>query len=276
MYLGVHCSIAGGYQRACKEAKELGCNTLQMFVKNQMMWRAKSITCEEAATFRREREGIRFAFGHDSYLINLATTDKALWQRSLDGFIHELERCDTLGLDFLVMHPGSPGAAGADVGIAQMIQAFNAVKGVRTKIAIETMAGQGNVIGWRFEHLRAILEGVKYDMGVCFDTCHVFAAGYDLREKYDEVMDEFDRVVGLKRICAFHLNDSVKGLGSRVDRHWHIGKGKLGKKPFQRLMTDERFAGVPKVLETPKEGNADRKNLKVLRELAGETACLKR
>lgn len=276
MYLGAHFSIAGGYERACKEARELGCNTLQMFVKNQMTWRAKPITREEAALFRKEREGIRFAFAHDSYLINLATRDAALWRKSLDAFIDELERCDALGLDFLVTHPGSPGDAGAEVGIAQMIKAFNAVKGLKTKIAIETMAGQGNVIGRRFEQLRAILDGVKYEMGVCFDTCHVFAAGYDLREKYDEVMEEFDRVVGLKRIYAFHLNDSVKGLGSRVDRHWHIGKGKLGKKPFQRLMTDERFAEVPKVLETPKEGNADRKNLKMLRELAGEAACLKR
>lgn len=276
MYLGAHFSIAGGYDRACREARTLGCNALQMFVKNQMMWRARPITDEEAAAFRKARQGIRFAFAHDSYLINLATPDRALWRKSLDAFVDELERCDTLGLDFLVTHPGSPGEAGAEVGLAQMIRALNAVKGARTKIAIETMAGQGHVIGWRFEHLRAILDGVRYEVGVCFDTCHVFAAGYDLRERYDEVMEEFDRVVGLARVWAFHLNDSVKGLGSRVDRHWHIGKGKLGREPFRRLMRDERFSEIPKVLETPKQGDADRRNLKVLRTLAEETACLGR
>jgi deoxyribonuclease-4 len=282
MFLGAHFSIAGGPWRACEEAAELGCNTLQMFTKNQMQWAAKPIPDEDAARFRQAREklGIRFAFAHDSYLINLASTADALFARSVKAFIEEIERAEGLGLDFLVTHPGSAGEAGIDAGIARMRcglrDALRACRGVRVQVLVETMAGQGNVVGRTFEEMARLVDESDR-LGVCFDTCHVFAAGYDLRTEdgYGHTMDEFDRLVGVDRIRAFHLNDSKKGLGSRVDRHEHIGRGRLGRTAFRCVMTDPRFQDAPKVIETPKVDDMDRKNLAVLRKLAEGAPCRK-
>jgi deoxyribonuclease-4 len=281
MYLGAHFSISGSYTRAIEEAVALECNTLQMFTKNQMQWKAKTISDEEAREFLslRKARAIRFAFAHSSYLINLCSPNDALFKKSVASLTHEHERAEALGLDFLVIHPGSPGEAGERAGIDTMKRGLKETLAAgkrRCRLILETSAGQGNCVGWKFEHLAELLEASDR-IGVCFDTCHVFAAGYDLSTEkgYASVMDEFDRTVGLKRLCAVHVNDSKSGLNSRVDRHENIGKGKIGKTAFRCLMTDERLAEIPKVLETPKEGNMDRVNLKLLRGLAEGAPCPK-
>ncbi len=278
MPLGAHMSIAGGLHLACARGRETGCEAIQIFVKNERQWRAPALRENQAAEFRvaRKEHGIGIAFAHDSYLINMASSDPALWKKSVHAFIDELERCEMLGLEFLVTHPGSHGGAGEETGIANMIRALDEVhrriSGFRTRILLETTAGQGTSLGWSFEQLGTILDRLKEPSraGVCFDTCHVFAAGYDLSTKkgYDAVMKTFDDVLGVSRLKAFHVNDSKQGLGSRVDRHEHIGKGKIGTEAFRCLMRDRRFRDVPKVLETPKDDDMDRRNLKLLRRLA--------
>jgi deoxyribonuclease-4 len=277
--LGAHMSIAGGLHLACERGREVGCDVIQMFVKNERQWKARPLEDADAAGFKAARKAHRIAtaFAHDTYLINMASPDAALWKKSVDAFVDELERCEALGLEFLVTHPGSPGEAGEEAGIRNMIRGLDAAhrrtKGFRTRVLLETTAGQGATVGWRFEQLKAILGGLKDSdrAGVCLDTCHVFAAGYDLstREGYERTMDEFDRHLGLRALEAFHVNDSKKGLGCRVDRHENIGKGAIGLEAFRCLMRDARFRGVPKVLETPKENGMDSVNLRLLRELAG-------
>lgn len=270
-------SIAGGLHLALRRAREVEANVVQIFVKNERQWRGKAIADEDATQFRRsfQENAIRCAFAHDTYLINLATSNKELWEKSLDAFREELDRCEKLGLSFLVTHPGSPGDAGEDAGIKNMIRALNELHRQMpkacTRILLETTAGQGATVGWRFEQMRAILSGLRNPdrIAFCFDTCHVFAAGYDLRTPagYECTMNEFDSLLGLDRIGAFHLNDSKKGLGCRVDRHEHIGRGEIGLGMFRCLMNDPRFHDVPMVLETPKENDMDRKNLELLRSL---------
>jgi deoxyribonuclease-4 len=281
--LGAHFSIAGRFTRAIDEAAELSCNALQIFTKSQRQWAARPIEPGEAEEFRNQRKerGILSAFAHASYLINLCAGDGALHSRSIDAMAEELERAELLGLDFVVVHPGSPGADGEKAGLDRMKKALRRIHAPRRcRILVETSAGQGDCVGWKFEHLAELLEASE-DLGVCFDTCHVFAAGYDLASEggYDRVMEEFDRVVGLDRLLAFHVNDSVQGLDSRVDRHERIGRGKIGLECFRRLMTDERMDRVPKVLETPKEDAKKRPmdivNLKLLRGLAGAAPCPK-
>jgi len=276
--LGAHMSIAGGLYRACERGREAGCDTIQIFVKNQRQWRAGRLEPRDVADFRaaRQTHGIRTAFAHDTYLINMASGDAAMWKKSVDAFVDELGRCEALGLASLVTHPGSPCEEPEAVGIRQMAKGLNAAlrrtKGYATRILLETTAGQGACVGWRFEHMRAILDRVREPerIGYCLDTCHVFAAGYDIRtrEGYAATMDAFDRELGLRKIEAFHVNDSRQGLGSRVDRHEHIGKGAIGLEAFRCLMRDSRFKDVPKVIETPKENDMDPVNLKILRDLA--------
>lgn len=278
MNLGAHVSIAGGLARACERGRDAGGDVIQMFVKNERQWRARPLADPEIAAFRRARAdcGIRIAFAHDTYLINLASTDTVLWEKSVDAFVEELERCEALGLAFLVTHPGSPGKAPESEGIRRMAEglgtALRRTRGFAVRVLLETNAGQGRCLGWRFQQLRAILDRLAEPerVGFCFDTCHVFAAGYDLSTPggYEDTMEAFDRAVGLRRLEAFHLNDSKKGLGSRVDRHEHIGRGEIGREAFRRLMRDPRFRHVPKVIETPKEGNMDAINLALLRRLA--------
>ncbi len=277
--LGAHMSIAGGLHRACERGRDEGCDAVQIFVKNERQWKARPLGDAEAAAFRKAREdcGVRTAFAHDSYLINLASPDAALWKKSVDAFADELERCEKLGLAFLVTHPGSPGASGEAAGIAAMARALDEIhrraKGFSAGILLETTAGQGTTLGWRFGQMLGILRGVKEPerLGFCLDTCHVFAAGYDLStaEGYERTMDEFDRLLGLRNLRAFHLNDSKGGLGCRVDRHEHIGKGAIGPGAFRRLMRDPRFRDTPKVLETDKENGMDAVNLRLLRGMAG-------
>jgi deoxyribonuclease-4 len=280
--LGAHMSVAGGIHLAPARGREVGCDAIQVFTKNERQWKAKELTDGDCASFKKAmaESKIREAFAHDSYLINLASPKPDMFQKSLDAFVHELERCEALGLTLLVTHPGSPGEEGEAVGIENMRKGLNEAvartKGYKTLIALETTAGQGHTVGRTFEQMRAILDGVKQPDRVvfCFDTCHVFASGYDIRTQaaWDETMGKFDAAVGTAKIRAFHVNDSKKELGCRVDRHENIGKGCIGVEAFRCLMNDERFAEVPMVIETPKEDDMDPVNLGLLRSLVRKPA----
>jgi deoxyribonuclease-4 len=284
--LGAHNSIAGGYYKAVDTAAELRMDTVQLFTKNNNQWRGKPLTDEDVRLFREalERTGVRHPCAHDSYLINLASPDDALWRKSIDGFVDELRRAEALGLDGVVMHPGSYVDSSEEAGLARIVAALDLVcaetVGIRTEIWLEATAGQGTNLGHRFEHLAYILErSAQSDrMGVCIDTCHIFAAGYPLHtsEEYEATFRELDAVIGIDRVRAFHLNDSKKGLGSRVDRHEHIGEGQIGLEPFRRLLNDPRFAHLPMYLETKKEKRdgeeMDAVNLRRLRGLIATTA----
>lgn len=279
LLIGAHMSMAGGLPLACSRGGGLGCTAIQLFVKNERQWKGRKLEEAEARDFKaaRREHGIRSAIAHDTYLINMASPDPALWAKSVDAFVDELERCEALGLEFLVTHPGSPGDAGEETGIRNMArgldEAHRRTPGFGVRVLLETTAGQGATVGWKFEQMRAILDDMNSPdrIGFCFDTCHVFAAGYDIstRRGWEETMEQFDRAIGVKRIRAFHVNDSKKGLGCRVDRHENLGKGAIGLEAFRCLMRDERFRDVPKVLETPKENDMDPVNLRILRELAG-------
>ena len=278
--LGAHVSTAGGVQLAPARAAELGADALQLFTKPPRRWAESEITDEVAVAFRQARDsaGIRIAAAHDSYLINLATGDRRLLTRSARAFGSELERCERLGLEFLVTHPGH--ATGGDRERAlrrnaeQLGMALEAVPG-RTIVLIETTAGGGSALGGSFEEIAALIEGQsaasRARLAVCLDTAHVFAAGHDLRDEYDAVMRAFDEVIGLDLLALIHCNDSAAPLGSHRDRHAGIGMGELGEGAFARLMRDRRLRAVPRVLETPKGDDAaaaDRRNLATLRRLA--------
>ncbi|MBA4189984.1 MAG: deoxyribonuclease IV [Planctomycetaceae bacterium] len=278
--LGAHLSIAGGFHNAVSAATKLGCSTLQLFTKNPNAWAAKPLAPEDVAQFRRavNAAGLQFPTAHDSYLINLATPDEKLFQKSIDAFTIEVERAETLGLSYLVSHPGAHNGTGEDAGIARVIAGLDAVRArcpkVKVKVLLETTAGQGSCLGARFEHFQQILSGVKDPswLGVCVDTCHIFAAGYPISsaEDYAATFTQFDQVIGFAHLKLFHLNDSVPGFGSRVDRHAGLGLGQIGIDFFRRLVTDARFAELPMILETPKEDDAgnemDPVNLGILRQ----------
>jgi deoxyribonuclease IV len=276
---GAHMSVAGGCHNALLAAKKHGCEALQIFTKNSNQWLGKPQTAEDAALFKltlRDTQ-VRAMVAHDSYLINLASPDKELYRRSVEAFVDELRRAEGLGLDFLVFHPGAATDDDEAAGLNRVAKALNEVlrRCPRHKVQplIETTAGQGRCLGHRFEHLARILDRVKQPerIGICLDTCHVFAAGYPLAPEadYHATMDALDNAVGLGRLKVFHLNDSVKPQGSRVDRHAHVGKGMLGLEPFRLLVNDRRFRDHPMILETPKEGESgedlDAVNLGVLR-----------
>lgn len=278
--LGVHASIAGGIEKAIPRAEQIGCTALQIFTRNASQWHSKPLQPDNVAAFRQawQKSAIGPIFVHDSYLINLATLDAEKWAKSKQAFADELERCSVLGIPGLVMHPGAHLGTGEEAGLQQIAAAFRdllAVAPAGVQILLETTAGMGSHLGWRFEHLARIMELVpEHAFGVCFDTCHVFAAGYDFSSEtgYADVMSEFDRLVGCQKIRLFHINDSKKPCGSRVDRHEHVGLGHIGEAGFACLMRDERFADVPKILETPQgdEHQFDLRNLALLRKLAGE------
>ena len=274
-------SIAGGYYRAVEHARDAGCDCVQLFTKNNNQWRAKSISDEDAAQFQEKLAALKIThpIAHSSYLINLASPDPALWKKSLDAFIEELKRADRLGLTHLVVHPGAFTTATEAQGIKNIARALNQAHrrtaGIKTRCLLENTAGQGSNLGWNFEQLAAMFDAMKEPerAGICFDTCHAFAAGYNMIEKedYQATMRAVDKTVGVKKIEAFHLNDSKRELGSRVDRHEHIGQGHLGIEPFRHLLNDRRFRRVPMYLETPKgdvDGETwDQINLRTLREL---------
>ena len=280
--LGAHMSIAGGYYRAVEEAQRCGCDCVQIFTKNNNQWRAKEITAEEAAQFTATltRLKISHPLSHTSYLINLASPDEALWQKSVESMVVEVRRAMQLGIPYVVVHPGSHTTATEEQGIANVAMALDMVHKLvprtKTRILLEITAGQGTNLGWKFSQLAAIINQTsKPDrIGICFDTCHAFAAGYDLRDRpaYQAMWREFDKQLGLDRLKAIHLNDSKRELGSRIDRHEHIGRGQIGEVGFRNLLTDKRFQDIPMYLETPKENPVaepwDVVNLRTLRELA--------
>jgi deoxyribonuclease IV len=260
--LGAHMSIAGGVQQALYRAQQAGCEAVQIFTKTSRQWQGKPLTEEDMAVFREAQQatGMTTVVAHASYLLNLAAADRTLWEKSLHACIDEMERCEALAIPLLVAHPGAHVGAGAEAGLTNIARAIDAVHtacaGFRTRITLEITAGQGTCLGYRFAHMRAILERVRDSerLRFCFDTQHAFAAGYDLRtaEGYARTFAEFDALIGLQRLGVFHLNDAKQGLGSRVDRHAHIGAGCLGAEPFRRVMQDRRFWGLPMCLETPK------------------------
>jgi deoxyribonuclease-4 len=271
--LGAHMSIAGGYYKAVEIAHQCGCDCVQLFTKNNNQWRAKPISPDDVQRFREKLAEltIRHPIAHNSYLINLASPDEALWKRSVDSFAEELRRADLLGIPFVVSHPGASTTTDADTGLRRVIQALDEVhaetRGIAARCLLETTAGQGSALGWKFEHLATILDGVKDPdrLGVCVDTCHIFAAGYlfGTKKEYKATFDALAKTVGISSVKAFHLNDSKRELGSRVDRHAHIGEGHLGLEPFRLLLGDRRFRNVPMYLETPK-GQVDGVELDVI------------
>jgi deoxyribonuclease-4 len=282
--LGAHMSIAGGLDRALLRGRDVGCSVVQMFLKNQLQWAAKPYTAEEIGAFKAawRESGLRAVFAHATYLINLAAPAAAEWKRAVAAFHDELERAEALGLPFVIIHPGSHRGTGLEPGIKRIAKALDELmtrtRGYRVGVLLENTAGGGATIGRSFEELAAILRAVRSPerIGVCLDTCHLFAAGYDIRsrEGYAATMARCRRVVGLRRVRAIHLNDAKEPLGSGLDRHEKIGRGHLGREAFRWLLNDRRFARVPMALETPKEPEprADRQALALLRSLRRQGA----
>jgi len=278
MILGAHVSISGGVYNAPYNGKEATCDAVQIFTSSSNQWHAKTLTDDDIDKFMaaQAETGVKVACAHDSYLINLASPDAALYKKSCDAFSDEMKRCDQLGIANLVMHPGSHVGSGEKVGLAKVAASFNRMFASdpdgKVIICLETTAGQGTNLGYRFEQLAEIIDQVenKDRMGICLDTCHIFAAGYPIQTEsdYKATIKQFDRILGLARLKIIHVNDSLKDFGSRVDRHQHIGQGFIGKEPFGFFLIDRRLAKIPKILETPKESAAeDIANLKVIRSL---------
>ena len=279
--LGAHMSIAGGVDNAVLLGKEVGCDTVQLFTKSSRQWVSKPLGKDEIARFHRAKKetGLNTVVAHDSYLYNFAAPDDVLRKKSVAGLIDEMERCEALGVMYLIAHPGAHVGTGEEAGIQTIAKSIDemhsACPGYETKLAIEITAGQGSNLGYRFQQVRQIIDASKNSdqLRVCFDTEHAFAAGYDLRttEGYERTFAEFDETIGLGLLVAFHLNDAKKDLGCRVDRHEHIGKGFIGLEAFRLLMNDRRFWGLPMCLETPKSDDCheDRENLATLRNLLG-------
>jgi deoxyribonuclease IV len=279
--LGAHMSIAGGLRRAIERGSQVGCSVVQIFLKNQLQWAAKPYTPDEIRSFKTawRDSGIRLVFAHATYLINLAAPHDAEWKRAVTAFHDELERAEALGLPFVIIHPGSHKGTGLDTGIRRIAQALDELmlrtRGYDVMVLLENTAGGGATIGRNFEELARILDRVRSAdrIGVCLDTCHLFAAGYDIRRRdgYAATMARCQRLVGLERVRAFHLNDAKQPLGSGLDRHEKIGRGHLGRDAFRWLLNDRRFGRVPMAIETPKEPEprADREALALLRSLRG-------
>lgn len=277
--LGAHMSIAGGVGNALLAGKRVDCDAIQIFTKSSRQWASKPYSKEEIEQFviNRNETGIAHVVAHDSYLLNLGSPDTTLRVRSVIAFIDELERCEILGVTHLIAHPGAHVGAGEVEGIKTIAKSLDEVHtacpGYEVEITLEITAGQGSNLGYRFEQIANIMDATKESdrLRVCFDTEHAFAAGYDLRtpEGYERTFSEFNEMIGLDRLAAFHLNDSKKEFHSRVDRHEHIGKGFIGVAAFGLLMNDKRFWGLPMCLETPKgpDLKEDRENLTLLRSL---------
>ena len=279
MPLGAHMSIAGGMDKAVERGSSTGCETIQIFTKSSQQWQAKPLEPEDVARFQTARtaSGIAPVFAHAAYLINLATPDDDAWEKSLEGLVIEVERCITLKLPFIVLHPGAHGGAGEEVGLSRATRALDECLSRNPEadvlVLLEIPAGQGSSVGCKFEHLAEIMEHSLYPerLGICFDTCHAFAAGYDIRtpESYDQTISSLDSLIGIDKLKAIHLNDSRGDLGGHLDRHAHIGMGKLGLEAFRLILNDPRLRRLPMVLETPKgpDMKEDITNLAILRGL---------
>jgi len=279
LLLGVHMSTSGGLSTAFDRGTSVGCTTMQVFVKNNNQWRAKPLTDEDIESYKTAAAKSRITpvFAHAAYLINLCAIAPAILKNSRNAMVDELERCDTLGIKGLIFHPGAHLGKGEQEGIKAIAESLNIIHertpANQSLTVLETTAGQGTAVGYRFEHLRSIVDQVDAPdrLAVCMDTCHVFAAGYDIRneEGWEKTIKEFDDIVGLEKLVVVHTNDSKKELSSRVDRHEHVGKGMIGLAGFTRLMNDPRFDKIPKILETPKdeEMHEDIENMNTLRSL---------
>ena len=277
--LGAHTSTSGGTAAAVELADKLGFTAMQIFSKNNTRWAQRPFKESEIQDFKKKlkNSNIKYVCVHDSYLINLCADNPEFKKKSDEAFLDEIERCQQLGIEYLNFHPGSHGGKGEKEGIKAIAESINIThdktKGYKVSSMLEATAGQGSAIGYRFEHLRGIIDLVedKQRMSVCIDTAHIFAAGYDIRtpDAYKKTIKEFDEVVGLKYLKCFHMNDSKKPLGSRVDRHEHIGKGLIGLEGFRNIMNDKKLFNIPKVLETPKgkEHLEDVENIKILKSL---------
>jgi deoxyribonuclease-4 len=272
-------SNAGGVHKAVERGISIGCTTMQLFVKNNVQWNAKPLAGEDVASYKKllRESNIAPVVVHDTYLINLCAKDKVILQKSRAALKDELDRSELLGVEYLNFHPGAHMGQGEAEGVKLIAESLNIIhdqtKGYKVKSVIEATAGQGTTLGYRFEQIQAMIEGVhdKSRVAVCIDTCHIFAAGYDIATEkgYEKTFQEFDEIIGLEKLVAFHVNDSKRELGSHVDRHTHIGQGHIGLEGFRLLMNDERFANIPKILETPKgpEMKEDVENMNVLRQL---------
>jgi deoxyribonuclease-4 len=274
--LGSHVSTSGGLAKAFDRAQAVGCGAFQIFTKNNFQWSGKPLGDTEVSEFRTRLTTAGMPVGaHSGYLINLGAASGPNVGKSIASMIEEIERADALGIPFVVLHPGNHLGAGESAGLrtiaSHIRKVLSATKRSKVRVALETTAGQGTSIGCKFEHLAELYEKIDRPsrLAVCFDTCHVFAAGYDIGSKPEKVLRDFDRIVGLDKIVMFHFNDSKGGLGSRLDRHEHIGRGKIGIEPFRVILNDRRLKAIPKILETPKDeaGKFDRRNLKLLRSL---------
>ncbi|MDO8550856.1 MAG: deoxyribonuclease IV [Ignavibacteria bacterium] len=277
--LGAHTSTTGGVGAAVDLASKLGFTAMQIFSKNNTRWHQRPFSEKEIYDFKTKlkNSNIKFVCVHDSYLINLCANNLEFKMKSDNAFLDEIERCHQLGIEYLNFHPGAHCGAGEQEGIKIIAEALNIAhektKDYKVSSMLEATAGQGSAVGYRFEHLQEIIDlvEVKERMSVCIDTAHIFAAGYDIRtpEVYEKTMKEFDEIVGFEKLKCFHMNDSKKSLGSRVDRHDHIGKGLIGKEGFSNIMNDKRLEHIPKILETPKgkEHLEDVENIKVLKSL---------
>lgn len=274
LILGAHMSIAGGLGNALIEAKKYRCGCVQMFVANQRQWRHGALSDEQIADFRQIHldAGISPVVAHSSYLINLAAGDRDIYRKSQGALADELDRCEKLGIDYLVFHPGAHVGQGEQVGLDKIVAALDLILDkagdLSCKLLLETTAGQGTCLGHTFEHLAYIIDRSEHteQLGVCLDTCHVFAAGYDLRTKdaYQQTIKQFDDTISLKKLMAIHVNDSRTEFNSHVDRHEHIGKGYLGKDAFVNLLSDTRLSHLPFILETPKVETPGGKDMDLL------------
>ncbi len=290
MPFGAHMSISGGLANAFARGQQVGCATMQIFTKSERQWVARPLTEQAIADYQAEQErtGIRPVVVHDSYLINMASPKDDLRAKSTDAFAEELNRCALLGIPYIVTHPGAHTGSGEEEGLqreaAELNRLFSEGIGGDVMVLLETTAGQGTTLGWRFEQLARLFELVPdypQRLGVCVDTCHIFTAGYDIRtpETYAATFEAFDRLIGVEHIKVFHLNDTEKELGSRVDRHTHIGEGELGLESFRMLVNDPRFRHLPMIIETPKDSKDkamkdDIRNLTRLHELLeNSTPC---
>ena len=276
--LGAHVSIAGGVFNAPARGLEADCDAVQIFTKSSNQWKAKPLTDEGAEKFAAaQREtGVPVVCAHDSYLINLASPDDALYEKSRAAFAEEMQRCDFLGIENLVMHPGSHVGSGEEAGLKRIAEAFNLIidedPNGKVTICLENTAGQGTNLGYKFEQLAQIIDmaEAKDRFGICLDTCHTFTAGYPIQKAtdYKKTIKQFDDIIGLDRLRVIHFNDSKKDFATRVDRHEHIGQGFIGKETFGHFLNDRRMTRIPKILETPKESaEEDIANLELLRSL---------
>ncbi|MEM0136808.1 MAG: deoxyribonuclease IV [Thermoplasmata archaeon] len=280
MIVGGHMSIGEGFSKIPERASKIGLKSAQVFTKNQRQWISKPLNKTDVEEYieNMKKYNIVITVAHASYLINLAAPEEDKWNKSIESMVHELERCSTLKIPYLIFHPGAHMGKGENFGLNRIVEAIDKIiekseiKDVN--ITLETTAGQGSNLGYKFEHLQYIIENVSDEsrINVCLDTCHIFAAGYELRSKngYDETMGKFENIIGFKKLVAVHLNDSEKGLGSRVDRHAQIGYGYIGREGFKNILSDNKFNNIPLILETPGGEPLYPQDIKVIKEILGD------